>query len=226
MIEKECNHYWRIDVIGINSNGRLIAGATCVHCNKNKGMIEIDCHDQDSELSDRLDGLHSDYVALLNKVGVQSMEIHKMQSDLHEFEKQKVEPLKECVDNHARCITEIQNKNSGLNDRIKKLEYIIATHEQNELCDIGKQRDPLKEAIPCANESNTFCKPQWLPGESPMPQKCHHSWVQNDNPREERCLWCCVVKEKESAKCNHVFSMTDIMNRTTTCEICNFTKEF
>lgn len=89
--------------------------------------------------------------------------------------------------------------------RIKNLELTLHVHEKNESCDIGKQHDPLKDAIPCANVSDTPYKPQWLPGESPMPQKCLHSWTPNDNPREERCLWCCVVREKESEDCPHGF---------------------
>lgn len=63
----------------------------------------------------RFGALEQDYQSLLNKVAELSMKLNKMESSLREFEKQKVDPLKEVLSSHDCRINNIF-------ERINKLE--------------------------------------------------------------------------------------------------------
>lgn len=46
------------------------------------------------------------------------------------------------------------------------------------------------------SKTNTVpCQPNWLPGESPMPQGCLHSWHSDPAADRLKCLWCGNIKD-------------------------------
>lgn len=69
-------------------------------------------------LSERMIALEIRYNELLNKVGECSMNYHKMESSLREFEKQKVDPVYD-------SIAQIRQEIAGLKNRVIILEVMV-----------------------------------------------------------------------------------------------------
>jgi len=122
---------------------------------------------QDSELLNRVltienfigQNYKSDYKDLLSMIGGMSEKIHKLQSDLREFEKQKVAPLREVLSSHDCRINNIY-------ERIEKLEQHTNTNQDSKIMprldghglqihEIEKLIDSLKKSLENYREYKT-----------------------------------------------------------------------
>lgn len=243
------------------------------------------------ELSDKqkIEEIQKSYVALLNQCADLSMKIKMMQSDLREFEKQKVEPLQNRI---FELEAKLEHDSHRFEKRIEKLESYMNMEDRVSACDIllrltaleqasHAQRimplvnpEPLKNAIPCSpletlvrekfTQPKNECQHEWdcnLIYTSYPPKlkclkcgaynrvtefskvylgsggeiekscehdwneagystdnkletytkvfycnicherkeeisKCNHSWIQHDDPKLQKCIWCTKVKDK------------------------------
>ncbi len=108
--------------------------AICAQCD---GVLEdFVQHSCIRGLTDNINRVHKNHNELLNKVAELSMKLNQMQSSLREFEKQKVEPLKD----RLNFLIE-----SGRNDELRNSELFIRYDEL--LTEIFKRIEKLEKYI-------------------------------------------------------------------------------